>query len=103
MMSSLHHAPPRASVERSAPAGAKVATSEQMQPIYETKNTVLQNTKQLEAIQIHLRVSPCQLPQLIQLFGQKRKILTPTKTDIIEQSITRGAEWCKFQLHSTFD
>ena len=36
------------------------------------------------------------------VFGQKLKNLTSAKNDTIGKSISRGAEWCKFQLHSTF-
>ena len=46
----------RASVDRSVPQGAKVTTSEQLQPVYETKNLVQQNSKQLEGIELHLKV-----------------------------------------------
>ena len=46
----------RASVDRSVPQGAKVTTSEQLQPVYETKNLVQQNSKQLEGIESHLKV-----------------------------------------------
>ena len=34
--------------------------------------------------------------------GQNLKILTLAKKDSIEKGISRGAEWRKFQLHSTF-
>ena len=36
------------------------------------------------------------------VFGQKRKILTSAKNDTIGKIISRGAEWCEFQLRSTF-
>lgn len=49
----------RASVDRSVPQGAKVTTSEQLQPVYETKNLVQQNSKQLEGIELHLKVRVC--------------------------------------------
>ena len=32
------------------------------------------------------------------VFGQNLKILTSAKKDIIGKGISRGAEWCKFQL-----
>ena len=36
------------------------------------------------------------------VFGQNLKILTLAKKDTIGKSISRGAEWHKFQLRSTF-
>ena len=36
------------------------------------------------------------------VFGQNLKILTLAKKDTIRKGISRGAEWRKFQLHSTF-
>ena len=36
------------------------------------------------------------------VFGLKMKILTSGKNDFIGKSISRGAEWSKFELHSTF-
>ena len=36
------------------------------------------------------------------VFGQKLKISISAKKDIIGKGISRGTEWSKFQLHSTF-
>ena len=36
------------------------------------------------------------------VFGQKMKISFSAKHDIIGKGISRGAEWRKFQFHSTF-
>ena len=36
------------------------------------------------------------------VFGQNLKILTSAKKDTIGKGTSRGAEWRKFQLHSTF-
>ena len=36
------------------------------------------------------------------VFGQNLKIWTLAKKDTIVKGISRGAEWTKFQLHSTF-
>ena len=36
------------------------------------------------------------------VFAQKWKILTLVENGTIGKGISRGAEWCKFQLHSTF-
>ena len=36
------------------------------------------------------------------VFGPNLKMLTPAKNDSIRNGISRGAEWCKFRLHSTF-
>ena len=36
------------------------------------------------------------------VFGLKIEILTLANNDFIGKDISRGAEWCKFQLHSTF-
>ena len=49
-----HHC--RAAMDRSAPQGAKIATSEQLQPVFETKAMVQQNTRHLEDISHHLKV-----------------------------------------------
>ena len=36
------------------------------------------------------------------VFGQKLKILTSAKKDTMQKHISRGAEWRKFQLQTTF-
>ena len=36
------------------------------------------------------------------VFGQNLKILTLAKKDFIGKSIPRGAEWRKYQIHSSF-
>ena len=46
----------RSAMDRSVPQGAPAAASEQLQPVYETKTMVQQNTEQLKAIEKHLKV-----------------------------------------------
>lgn len=46
----------RAAMDRQVPEGGKAAASEQLQPIYETKNLVSQQGKQLEAIYMQMQV-----------------------------------------------
>lgn len=43
-------------MDRSVPAGGKATASEQMQPLYELKNLVSQQSKQLEEFSLHLQV-----------------------------------------------
>ena len=46
----------RASFDRSVPQGAKVTASEQLQPVYEVRNLVQQNSQRLAAMEKHLKV-----------------------------------------------
>ncbi len=43
-------------MDRSVPEGGKAATSEQLQPVYEIKNTVGQQKVMLEGIAKHIQV-----------------------------------------------
>ena len=36
------------------------------------------------------------------VFGQKSQISISEKKDVIRKGMSRGADWCKFQLRSTF-
>ena len=46
----------RAVVDRSGVPGAKVTTSEQLQPVYEVKNIVQQNSQRLASLEQHAKV-----------------------------------------------
>ncbi len=46
----------RSAIDRTAAPGRPVATSEQLQPVYETKNLVQQNAVLLKAVEQHLKV-----------------------------------------------
>ena len=46
----------RAVVDRSGAQGAKVTTSEQLQPVYEVKNIVQQNSQRLASLEQHAKV-----------------------------------------------
>ena len=43
-------------MDRQVPEGGKATASEQLQPIYETKSLVFQQSKQLEAIYTQMKV-----------------------------------------------
>ena len=49
----------RAMVERSVPEGSKVTMSEQLQPVYETKNIVVETQRSVQALQASIKVRAC--------------------------------------------
>ncbi len=56
VMSSFFPLTCRSAIDRTAAPGRPVATSEQLQPVYETKNLVQQNAVLLKAVEQHLKV-----------------------------------------------